>query len=83
MFSNCLFKFTRLAAMSLVDSTAVFESRALAIGLSAATVNALGLKGWVTHATFAFSVATNSAAGDDQASDHSQSVGRCRQRIAC
>ena len=53
--------------MSLVDSNAVFESRALAIGLSAATVNALALRGWVTHATFAFSVATNPGAGDDQA----------------
>ena len=53
--------------MSLVDSNAVFESRALAIGLSAATVNALALRGWVTHATFAFFVATNPGAGDDQA----------------
>ncbi|CAL1158028.1 unnamed protein product [Cladocopium goreaui] len=41
--------------MSLVDSNAVFESRALAIGISQDTVNALGLRGWVTHATFAFS----------------------------
>ena len=52
--------------MSLVDSNAVFESRALAIGLSQDTVNALGLRGWVTHATFAFSVATNPGTGDDQ-----------------
>ena len=53
--------------MSLVDSNAVFESRALAIGLSQGTVDALALRGWVTHATFAFSVATNPGAGDDQA----------------
>ena len=52
--------------MSLVDSNAVFESRALAIGISQDTVNALGLRGWVTHATFAFSVATNPGTGDDQ-----------------
>ena len=54
------------ATMSLVDSNAVFESRALAIGISQDTVNALGLRGWVTHATFAFSVATNPGTGDDQ-----------------
>ena len=53
--------------MSLVDSGAVFESRALSIGLPQATIDALGLRGWVTHATFAFAVATNPAAGDDQA----------------
>ena len=53
--------------MSLVDSNAVFESRALAIGVPQATTNALALRGWVTHATFAFAVATNPAAGDDQA----------------
>ena len=52
--------------MSLVDSHAVFESSALAIGLSQDTVNALGLRGWVTHATFAFSVATNPGTDDDQ-----------------
>jgi len=52
--------------MSLVDSNAVFESRALAIGLSQETVNALALRGWVTHATFAFLVATNHGTGDDQ-----------------
>ena len=52
--------------MSLVDSNAVFESRALAIGISQDTVNALGLRGWVTHATFAFSGATNPGTGDDQ-----------------
>ena len=53
--------------MSLVDSTAVFESRALAIGLPQATIDSLALRGWVSHGTFAFSVATNPAAGDDQA----------------
>ena len=53
--------------MSLVDSTAVFENRALAIGLTKPTVDALARRGWVTHATFAFSVATNPSAGDDQA----------------
>ena len=52
--------------MSLVDSNAVFESRALAIGLSQETVNALALRGWVTHATFAFLAATNHGTGDDQ-----------------
>ena len=52
--------------MSLVDSNAVFESRALAIGIPQPTINALATRGWVTHATFAFAVATNPAAGDDQ-----------------
>ena len=52
--------------MSLMDSTAVFEGRALAIGLSQNSVDALGLRGWVTHATFAFAVATNPGANDDQ-----------------
>ena len=53
--------------MSLVDSTAVFENRALSIGLTNPTVEALARRGWVTHATFAFSVATNPSTGDDQA----------------
>ena len=52
--------------MSLVDSAAVFEARALAIGLNQNTVNALGLRGWLTHATFAFAVATSPGSGDDQ-----------------
>ena len=52
--------------MSLVDSNAVFESRALAIGVPQQTIQALAARGWITHATFAFSVATNPAAGDDQ-----------------
>ena len=52
--------------MSLVDSNAVFESRALSIGISQPVINALATRGWVTHATFAFAVATNPAAGDDQ-----------------
>ena len=53
--------------MSLVDSTAVFGNRALSIGLTNPTVEALARRGWVTHATFAFSVATNPSTGDDQA----------------
>ncbi|CAL1154871.1 unnamed protein product, partial [Cladocopium goreaui] len=48
----------RGAAMSLVDSAAVFEGRARVIGLPDATITAMGLRGWTTHATFAFSVAT-------------------------
>ena len=52
--------------MSLVDSNAVFESRALSIGIAQPVINALATRGWVTHATFAFAVATNPAAGDDQ-----------------
>ena len=44
--------------MSLVDSAAVFEGRARTIGLSDQVLTALWLRGWTTHATFAFSVAT-------------------------
>ena len=51
--------------MSMVDSAAVFETRARAIGLSDGVVNAMGLRGWTTHATFAFAVATQPG-GDEQ-----------------
>eukprot|EP00435_Cladocopium_sp_Y103_P067316 s126_g29.t2 len=44
--------------MSLVDSTAVFDTRARTIGIPDATLNQMNLRGWTTHATFAFSVAT-------------------------
>ena len=56
----------RGAAMSLVDSAAVFEGRARVIGLPDATITAMGLRGWTTHATFAFSVATRPGV-DEQA----------------
>jgi hypothetical protein len=59
----------RGAAMSLVDSVAVFEGRARVIGLPDATITAMGLRGWTTwttHATFAFSVATQPGV-DEQA----------------
>ena len=52
--------------MSLVDSVAVFEGRARAIGVPDATITAMGLRGWTTHATFAFSVATQPGV-DEQA----------------
>eukprot|EP00435_Cladocopium_sp_Y103_P012604 s5263_g3.t1 len=52
--------------MSMVDSTAVFEGRAKAIGLTEAVVHSMGLRGWTTHATFAFSVATQPGV-DEQA----------------
>ena len=55
--------------MSLVDSTAVFKNRALAIGLTKPTVDALARRGWVTHATFAVSVAANPTAGDEAFGD--------------
>ena len=51
-------------AMSLVDSTAVFETRARAIGIPDATITAMGLKGWISHGTFAFSVATQPGADE-------------------
>ena len=50
----------------MVDSTAVFETRARTIGLSEAVLTAMGLRGWTTHATLAFSVATQPG-GDEQA----------------
>ena len=53
-------------AMSLVDSTAVFEGRARTIGLTDEVIQALGLRGWSTLATFAFAVATQPGA-DEQA----------------
>ena len=52
--------------MSLVDSNAVFESRARAIGIPEQVITAMGLRGWTKHATFAFSVATQPGA-DEQA----------------
>eukprot|EP00435_Cladocopium_sp_Y103_P016169 s6141_g4.t1 len=52
--------------MSMVDSTAVFEGRARVIGISDAIINAMGLRGWTTHATYAFSVATQPGV-DEQA----------------
>ena len=52
--------------ISLVDSAAVFETRARAIGISDAVLNAMGLRGWTTHATFAFAVACQPGA-DEQA----------------
>ena len=52
--------------MSLVDSNAVFESRARTIGISDRVLTNMGLRGWTTHATYAFSVATQPGA-DEQA----------------
>ena len=52
--------------MSLVDSAAVFETRAKAIGLADGVLNAMALRGWTTHATFAFAVACQPGA-DEQA----------------
>ena len=52
--------------MLLVDSAAVFEGRARSIGLTDPVINALGLRGWTTHATYAFAVATQPGA-DEQA----------------
>eukprot|EP00435_Cladocopium_sp_Y103_P039326 s4108_g10.t1 len=52
--------------MSLVDSTAVFDARARTIGIPDATLNQMNLRGWTTHATFAFSVATQPGV-DEQA----------------
>ena len=53
-------------AMSLVDSTAVFEARAASIGVPDDVVAAMALKGWVSHGTYAFAVATQPGA-DEQA----------------
>ena len=71
MFQLFIFVFQHSAfsgslAMSLVDSTAVFEGRARTIGLTDDVIQALGLRGWTTHATFAFAVATQPGA-DEQA----------------
>ena len=52
--------------MSLVDSNAVFESRARASGIPDQVITNMGLRGWTTHATYAFSVATQPGA-DEQA----------------
>lgn len=49
-----------------MDSAAVFEGRARAIGLTDEMIQALGLRGWTTHATFTFAVATQPGA-DEQA----------------
>ncbi|CAL1128793.1 unnamed protein product [Cladocopium goreaui] len=51
--------------MSLVDSTPVFEARARAIGIDDQVITQMGLRGWVSHATYAFSVATTPG-GDEQ-----------------
>jgi len=53
------------AAMSLVDSAAVFEARARSIGIDDQVIAQMGLRGWVSHATYAFSVATTPG-GDEQ-----------------
>eukprot|EP00435_Cladocopium_sp_Y103_P061595 s739_g23.t1 len=53
----------------MVDSTAVFEGRARTIGISDAILNAMGLRGWTTHATFAFSVATQPGVDEQAFSD--------------
>ena len=57
------------AAMSLVDSTAVFESRARTIGLSDQLITDMGLRGWNTHATFAFAAATQPGADEQLFAD--------------
>ena len=51
--------------MSLVDSAAVFEARARSIGIDDQVIAQMGLRGWVSHATYAFSVATTPG-GDEQ-----------------
>ena len=51
--------------MSLVDSAAVFEARARSIGLDDQVIGQMGLRGWVSHAKYAFSVATTPG-GDEQ-----------------
>ena len=51
-------------AMSLVDSTAVFEARAASIGVPDDVVAAMALKGWVSHGTYAFAVATQPGADE-------------------
>ena len=55
--------------MSLVDSTAVFETRARAIVLNDQVITAMGLRGWTTHGTYAFSVATQPGADEQAFSD--------------
>ena len=65
---NFCFNLTRqgtVEAMSLVDSAAVFEARARAIGIDDQVITQMGLRGWVSHATYAFSVATTPG-GDEQ-----------------
>ena len=51
--------------MSLVDSSAVFESRARAIGLGDQVIHDMAVKGWGSHGTYAFAVATQPG-GDEQ-----------------
>ena len=50
----------------MVDSNAVFEARARGIGLSDAVITEMARRGWTSHATFAFSVATQPGV-DEQA----------------
>ena len=50
--------------MSLVDSNAVFEARARSIGIPEQFITAMGLRGWTSHATFSFSVATQPGADE-------------------
>ena len=50
----------------MVDSNAVFETRARGIGLTDAVITAMAVRGWTSHATFAFSVATQPGV-DEQA----------------
>ena len=55
--------------MSLVDSAAVFETRARAIGLNDQVITAMALRGWTTHGTYAFAVATQPGADEQAFSD--------------
>ncbi|CAL1170452.1 unnamed protein product [Cladocopium goreaui] len=66
--------------MSLVDSTAVFEGRARTIGLTDDVIQALGLRGWTTHATFAFAVATQPGADEQAFADGGPLVALLRKR---
>ena len=56
-------------AMSLVDSTAVFETKAKAIGLTDGVLRAMALRGWSTHGTYAFAVATQPGADEQVFAD--------------
>lgn len=58
-----------IVAMSLVDSTAVFETRAKAIGLTDGVLRAMALRGWSTHGTYAFAVATQPGADEQVFAD--------------
>lgn len=48
----------------MIDSTVVFEARALTIGVPQSVVNDMSTRGWTTYANFAFSVPSQN---DDQA----------------